>query len=350
VTRYLTLSPVLSFLVLTCLILTFVLRVGEWSLQMNNHLRGFYPEEAAKSKSDLFSSPISQTSASGHSESPADIENRIHLLQKKLLEYERRKQKLLLEETKNQAAAESASGKDQLTLPATSKHLDYDTHSQGSQQTGNLTIGLSAGNESGNANGPSTSSLVNSTGTSGSTSIGPGNNASATLANVITDSIMSQSQLNATPNSTLVNNWSNMTGSNFGNGAAKLEFLGPTNFGFSGCLDHTDSTGLSGNNHEELGRTQSSSSSSNPPIHPALKGRVSSAANLNQTAGSNPGDQLITSPLFSNTFNSDSEQTAANQTLMALNKSLQSIVSLEFIFFWSNLFKAPIFTQFIQRF
>lgn len=304
----------------------------EWSLQMNNHLRGFYPEEAAKSKSDLFSSPISQTSASGHSESPADIENRIHLLQKKLSEYERRKQKLLLEETKNQAAAESAAGKDQLTSPTTGKHPDYDTHSQGSQQTGNLTIGMSAGNESGNANGPSTSSLVNATGTNGnaSTSTGPGNSASAAaIANVITDSIMSQSQLHATPNSTLVNSWSNVTGSNYGNSAAKLEFLGPTNFGFSGCLDHTDSTGSSGNNQEDLGRTQSSSSSSNPPIHPALKGRVSSAANLNQTAGSNPGDQLITSPLFSNTLQAESEQTAASQALMALNKSLQSMMQLQ---------------------
>lgn len=318
----------------------------EWSLQMNNHLRGFYPEEA-KSKADQFSSPISQ-SAAAHGESPADIENRIHLLQKKLSEYERRKQKLLLEETKSQAAAaESAAAKDQqIQSPATDALLFNDTHSQGSQQ-GNLTglSALSAANES--SAGSAATAMAGSSGNGANSSMGgPSSSSAGAAASTLTDSMISQSQLHATPNSTLVNNWNMAGSSHFGNG--KLEFLGPTSFGFPGHLDYPDhsgnsnninssngngnnnNNGNSGNQEDQVGRTVSSSS--NPPMHPALKGRVSSSANLNQTAGSNPGDQLITSPLFtSSAFQpSDSaEQTAASQALMALNKSLQNMMQLQ---------------------
>jgi len=71
----------------------------EWSIQMNNHLKSFYPDEE-KNKSELFSTPGSQ---SNHQhDSPADIEKTIHLLTKKLHSYERRKQKLLVVQAKSQ--------------------------------------------------------------------------------------------------------------------------------------------------------------------------------------------------------------------------------------------------------
>ena len=74
-------------------------RKGEWSIQMNNHLKSFYPDEE-KNKSELFSTPGTQ---SNHQhDSPADIEKTIHLLTKKLHSYERRKQKLLVVQAKSQ--------------------------------------------------------------------------------------------------------------------------------------------------------------------------------------------------------------------------------------------------------
>jgi hypothetical protein len=138
---------------------------------MKDHFKSFYPDET-KDKSDQYSSPISQ--ASSHSESPAEIEKQIHMLQKKLSSYERRKQKLLLEQTKSQLEPDQ-------TL-ATDPHND--TNSQSSQQ-GNMT-GLPNGHATGENNVGNLS--VNGTGNANTFSISNGPST--------TDAIMSQSQIN----------------------------------------------------------------------------------------------------------------------------------------------------------
>ena len=64
---------------------------------MNNHLKNFYPSEE-NTKGNMFSSPVSQPNH--QTESPADLDKQILLMQRKLQTYERRKQKIILEQSK----------------------------------------------------------------------------------------------------------------------------------------------------------------------------------------------------------------------------------------------------------
>lgn len=161
---------------------------------MNNHLKNFYPAEE-NSKGELFSSPISQ--GGQQNESPAEIEKQIHLMQKKLHSYERRKQKIILEQAKTLDAADT-------TEPASESNNPNATTSS---ITSNDISTLSN----------NTSNAINTTGSSVNAAV-----IAATVANSDLNGNNSHiSNMQITPNTTLSSNNRNLSFNNNG----KLEFL-----------------------------------------------------------------------------------------------------------------------------
>lgn len=120
---------------------------------MNNHLKNFYPNEENK-KNNMFSSPVSQLNH--QTESPADLEKQILLMQRKLQSYERRKQKIILEQSK---ASENETTE---SLNETSANSNVtNTNSVHSNDNSNLSSNTSTMTSGNNNNLVNNSSLTN---------------------------------------------------------------------------------------------------------------------------------------------------------------------------------------------
>ncbi len=282
---------------------------------MNNHLKNFYPDEE-KNKSDLFSSPISQTS--GQNESPADIEKHIRLLQKKLISYERRKQKIIQEQAKANESQDPAS--ELLNDTASNPNAILST----SSNTGDI---LSSNHHNNNSN--MTANSANTTVNSGVVS--NGNNPAETVNN--------PNNIQITPNTTLSVNNRNVSFTNNG----KLEFLA------SFQTELTNSNNLNEENSNKYINNQEGSvySQSGAQLGVANLGANGINSNLNTNNPSfkytarNPSNSnlnFINGNLDGNGYVTNEELLTSNANILATNKSLQNMAS--HIFY--NLFQFSI--------
>ncbi len=270
---------------------------------MNNHLKNFYPDEE-KNKSDMFSSPISQTSS--HNESPADIEKQIRLLQKKLSSYERRKQKIIQEQAKANESQDPAG--ELLNDTSSSLNATLSTSSNPSD--------ILSSNQSNNSSIITTTSANTAV---NSSVISNGNNPTETLNN--------PGNIQITPNTTLSVNNRNVSFNNNG----KLEFLASfqTELTNSNNLNEenknvsSQEANVYGQGSGQMGMLTSgvnamtSSINSNNSV---LRNNTShpSSSNLAYLNGNVDGIAFVT----------NEELLTSNANILATNKSLQNMASL----------------------
>lgn len=116
--------------------------LGEWSKQMNAHLKNFYDDEADKShNNDSIASNNNQSFSTPQPNESTEYDKRKFLLHKKLKSYEKRRQKLLYESKKEQEATKQADSE-----------LKSDTASDTSNTINNLANSLDLQNSSNSAN------------------------------------------------------------------------------------------------------------------------------------------------------------------------------------------------------